>query len=199
MAEPAVTVLDEGARAVPTRFGGLLAAPAMPAGVPPGPYGGRLLNARPQEIEAVICRAWPGVRDAERRRTRGARILLQHLGGFPGQSWQQRWEASGLNESDRPVNVMIPGYEGRKEVCTGLACLLGLRVIRPSLRALRSTRFHGYGERFLTAERDLLLEDFWKRVQGHPVHPMHHTAALFDVAVALTTQGIALADLTPGA
>ena len=199
MAEPAVTVLDEGARAVPTRFGGLLAAPAMPAGVPPGPYGGRLLNASPQEIEAVICRAWPGVRDAERRRTRGARILLQHLGGFPGQAWQERWEASGLNESDRPVNVMIPGYEGRKEVCTGLACLLGLRIIRPSLRALRSTRFHGYGERFLTAQHDPLLEDFWKRVQDHPVHPMHHTAALFDVAVALTTQGIALADLTPGA
>ena len=199
MAEPAVTVPDEGARAVPTRFGGLLAAPAMPAGIPPGPYGGRLLNASPQEIESVICRAWPGVRDAERRRTRGARILLQHLGGFPGQGWQERWEASGLNESDRPVNVMIPGYEGRKEVCTGLACLLGLRIIRPSLRALRSTRFHGYGERFLTAQHDPLLEDFWKRVQDHPVHPMHHTAALFDVAVALTTQGIALADLTPGA
>jgi len=119
--------------------------------------------------------------------------------GSPGQSWQQRWDVSGLNESDRPVNVMIPGYEGRKEVCTGMACLLGLRVIRPSLRALRSTRFHGYGERFLTAERDPLLEDFWKRVQGHPVHPMHHTAALFDVAVTLTTQGIALAGLTPEA
>ena len=199
MAEPAVTLLDEGAKVVSTRFGGLQAAPAMLPAVPPGPHGRRLLNASAQEIEAVICRVWPGGRDAERRRTRGARILLQHLDGFPGQTWQQRWEASGLNESDRPVNVMIPGYEGRKEVCTGMACLLGLRVIRPSLRALRSTRFHGYGERFLTAQRDPLLEDFWKRVQDHPVHPMHHTAALFDVAVTLTTQGIALADLTPGA
>jgi hypothetical protein len=141
----------------------------------------------------------PGGRDAERRRTRGARILLQHLDGFPGQTWQQRWEVSGLNESDRPVNVMIPGYEGRREVCTGMACLLSLRVIRPSLRALRSTRFHGYGQRFLTAQRDPLLEDFWNRVQSHPVHTMHHTAALFDVAVTLTTQGIALAGLTPEA
>jgi hypothetical protein len=171
----------------------------MPAAVPPGPYGRHLLNASAEHIEAVICRVWPGGRDAERRRTRGARILLQHLDGFPGRSWRQRWEASGLNESGRPVNVLIPGYEGRKEICTGMACLLGLRVIRPSLRALRSTRFHGYGERFLTAQRDPLLEDFWTRVQDQPVHPMHHTAALFDVAVTLTTQGIALAGLTPEA
>ena len=199
MAESAVTRLDEAPRVVPTRFGGLQAAPAMPAAVPPGPYGRHLLNASAEHIEAVICRVWPGGRDAERRRTRGARILLQHLDGFPGRSWRQRWEASGLNESGRPVNVLIPGYEGRKEICTGMACLLGLRVIRPSLRALRSTRFHGYGERFLTAQRDPLLEDFWTRVQDQPVHPMHHTAALFDVAVTLTTQGIALAGLTPEA
>ena len=56
---------------------------------------------------------------------------------------------------------------------------------RPSLLALRSTRLHGYGERFLAVQHDPLLEDFWKRVQDHPVH---HTAALFDVTVALTTQ-----------
>ena len=95
MAEPAVTLLDEGAKVVSTRFGGLQAAPAMLPAVPPGPHGRRLLNASAQEIEAVICRVWPGGRDAERRRTRGARILLQHLDGFPGQTWQQRWEASG--------------------------------------------------------------------------------------------------------
>lgn len=108
-------------------------------------------------------------------------------------------EASGLNDADQPVNVMIPGHQGRKEICTGAACLFALRVIRPSLLALRSTRFAGYGRRFLEAQRDPLLEEFWKRVQDHSVHPMHHTAALFDVAVALTTQGIALADLTPEA
>ena len=32
-----------------------------------------------------------------------------------------------------------------------------------------------------------------------PVNPIHHGTALFDVAVALTVQGIALADLTPSA
>jgi hypothetical protein len=81
----------------------------------------------------------------------------------------------------------------------GVACLFSPRVIRPSLLAPRSTQFAGYGGLFLQAQRDPLLEEFWKRVQDHPVHPMHHTAALFDVAVALTTQGIALAGLTPEA
>ncbi len=196
MAEPTVTQLAADPRIVPTRFAGLQAVQALPPVTPPGPYG-HLANTDLEEIEAVMNRVWAGSHDAKRRRARGGRILLQHLDGFPGGSWQQRWEASGLDEARRPINVMIPGYQGRKEVCTGAACLFGLRVIRPSLPALRSTRFHGYGERFLTAQHDPLLDDFWKRVQNHPVHPMHHTAALFDVTVALTTQGIALAGLTP--
>ena len=194
-----MTRLRERPKVVPTRFGGLQAAAATLPGVPPGPHGLHLLNASAEEIGAVISRVWPGSRDAERSRMRGARILLEHLDGFGGQSWQQRWDASGLDGSNRPVNLMIPGNQGRKELCTGMACLLGLRVIRPSLRALRSTRFHGYGKRFLTAQCDPMLEDFWKRVQDHRVHPMHHTAALFDVTVTLTTQGIALAGLTPEA
>ncbi len=198
VAEPAVTQLPADPRIVPTRFAGLQAAPALLPVICPGPYG-HLASASSQEIEAVMRRVWPGGRDAENRRARGARILLQHLDGFPGGSWQQRWEASGLDETREPVNVLIPAHQGRKEICTGAACLFGLRVIRPSLLALRSTRLHGYGERFLAAQHDPLLEDFWKRVQDHPVHTMHHTAALFDVTVALTTQGIALAGLTPEA
>ena len=51
----------------------------------PGRMAATCVNASLQETEAAICKAWPGVRDAERRRTRGARILLQHLDGFPGQ------------------------------------------------------------------------------------------------------------------
>lgn len=87
----------------------------------------------------------------------------------------------------------------RDEICVGTACVFSLRVIRPSLQALRSTRFLRFGERFITAQRDALLEDFWKRVQGTAVHPLHHGSALFDTTAALTTQGIALAGLTPEA
>jgi len=201
VAEPGTATVDSGeaARLVPTRFAGLQAAPAPLPAVPPGPYGSHLTDAGDDEVVAAMRQVWPGGRDSERARARGARLLLEHLSAFPGGSWQQRWEASGLNEASQPVNVMIPGQEGRKEICTGAACLFSLRVIRPSLLALRSTRFAGYGGRFLEAQRDPLLGEFRKRVQNQPVHPMHHTAALFDVAVALTTQGIALAGLTPEA
>jgi hypothetical protein len=190
---------DQAARLVPTRFAGLQAAPAPVPDAPPGPFGRHLAGATAGEIVAAMRQVWPGGRDSERARARGARLLLEHLSTFPGGAWQQRWEASGLDDAGQPVNAMIPGLEGRKEICTGAACLFSLRVIRPSLLALRSTRFAGYGGRFLEAQRDPMLKEFLKRVRDQPVHPMHRTAALFDVAAALTTQGIALAVLTPEA
>jgi hypothetical protein len=89
-------------------------------------------------------------------------------------------ETSGLNEADQPVNAMIPEHQERKEICTGAACLFALRVLRPSLLALRSARFAGYGGRFLEAQPDPPLEEFWKRVQDPSVHPNIplHTRAL---------------------
>lgn len=200
MAETTAAVIPGKAeRIVPTRFAGLETAPAPLPSIPPGPFGARLVAAGTDEITSAMRQVWPGGRDSLRARARGARLLLEHLSSFPGSSWQQRWKAGGLDDADRPVNVMVPGQESRKEICTGAACLFSLRVIRPSLTSLRATRFAGYGKRFLEAQRDPLLEEFWKRVQDQPIHPMHQTAALFDVAVALTTQGIALDGLTPGA
>jgi len=181
----------------PTRFAGLRGEPAQPT-VAPKPCGD-LTAADVDEIQQVVRGVWPGSPDAVRRRARGARFLLEHLAGFPGLTWQQRWEASGLNERGRPVTVVKREQAERDEICVGTACVFSLRVIRPSLQALRSTRFLRYGERFLTAQRDPLLEEFWKCVQDTAVHPVHHGAALFDTTAALTTQGIALADLTPEA
>jgi hypothetical protein len=158
---------------------------------------GDLTTAGAGQIQQVVRDVWPGGPDAVRRRARGARFLLEHLAGFPGSAWQQRWEASGLNERGRPVTAVRGQQTERDEICVGTACLFSLRVIRPSLQALRSTRFLRYGERFLTAQRDPLLEEFWKRVQDTVVHPLHHGSALFDTTAALTTQGIALVDLTP--
>jgi hypothetical protein len=197
VAEPSTAQWRRDATIPPTRFTGRRGKLAGPAAGPM--LHGDLTKAGVEEIQQVVRDVWPGSPDAVRRRARGARFLLEHLIGFPGSTWQQRWEASGLNERGRPVTALMRDQKQRDEICVGTACLFSLRVIRPLLQALRSTRFLRYGERFLTAQRDPLLEEFWRRVQDIPVHPLHHGVALFDTAAASTTQGIALADLTPEA
>jgi site-specific recombinase XerC len=196
VAEPGVVLRHQVAPAPPTRFAGR-GEPARQAAAA-RPHGD-LTSAGMEEVQQVVRGVWPGGVDAVRRRSRGARFLLEHLAGFPGQTWQQRWEASGLNGGRHPVTAVRNKQKERDEICVGTACVFSLRVIRPSLQALRSTRFLRYGERFLTAQRDPLLDEFWKRAQDTAVHPLHHGGALFDVSAALTTQGIELAGLTPEA
>jgi integrase len=182
-----------------SRFVSVNAAPAPHPEVPPRPHGD-LTRASIEDIAQAVRTSWPTKSADNRwRRSRGVRDLLQHLGEFPGGTWQQRWEASGFNEPARPVSVLRSAPRDRSQIGTGAACLFCLRVIQPSLEAFRSNQFLYYGKRFLVAQNDPLLEKFWAQVQATPVNPIHHRAALFDVAVALTTQGIALADLTPAA
>ncbi|MDQ3764100.1 MAG: hypothetical protein M3460_21655 [Actinomycetota bacterium] len=182
-----------------SRFISVDAAPAPPPALPPRPQGD-LTRACIEDITQAVCATWPTKSADNRwRRSRGTRDLLRHLGKFPGESWQDRWEASGFNEPGRPVSVLRLAPRDRSQIGTGAACLFCLRVIQPSLEAFRSNTFLYYGKRFLTAQNDPLLEKFWAQVQNTLVNPIHHATALFDVAVALTTQGIALADLTPAA
>jgi hypothetical protein len=44
-------------------------------------------------------------------------------------------------------------------------------------------------ERFLTTQRDPLLEEFWKCVQGTAVHPLHHGSALFVATAGVDDAG----------
>ncbi|MFG2721457.1 hypothetical protein ACGFW5_24660 [Streptomyces sp. NPDC048416] len=96
------------------------------------------------------------------------------------------------------MSVLRSAPRDRSRIGTGVACLLCLRIAQPpSLEAFRSNTFLYYGQRFLAAQNDPLLEKFWAEVQATPVNPIHHGTAPFDIAAALTTQGIGLADLTP--
>jgi len=197
-------VAEPGAPARPgkkgiSRFVSVTAAPAPPPIVPPRPQGS-LTRASIEEIAQAVRTTWP-TKSADNRwnRSRGARDLLHHLSDYPGETWQDRWEASGFNELGRPVSVLRSAPRDRSQIGTGAACLFCLRIIQPSLAAFRSNIFLYYGKRFLAAQNDQLLEKFWAEVQDTPVNPIHHGTALFDVTVALTTQGIALADLTPAA
>jgi hypothetical protein len=115
--EPGTTQVRNDSSVPPARFAGLRGGPAKPvASTMPR---GDLTAAGIGEIQQVVRAVWPGGHDAVRRRARGARSLLEHLAGIPGPAWQQRWEASGLNERGCPVTAVRGKQAGRDEICVG--------------------------------------------------------------------------------
>jgi hypothetical protein len=83
--------------------------------------------------------ATPAKRKRERRH--GLVTMLDWLTSFDGDSWQQRWIASGLNEhGSRWTDQIDPGVEltghGRATLIAGAGALLALDVVRPSYRWL---------------------------------------------------------------
>lgn len=132
-------------------------------------------------------------------------LLLDHLAIYPGSSWQQRWESAGLNERGRPVRDLggrrtaADRRTGTGDVTRALASLCALRVIAPSMPAFRSNSFVGYEEVFRAAQADPQLDAFFAAMDAVPVSARYKKHALFDVCVALTTQRIAFADLSPEA
>ncbi len=184
---------------IPGRWGGILrAAPATPT-VPPRPRGD-LARATPEEIAAVSQSTWEDWRTREYRREAAIKRLLRHLNQFPGETWQQRWETSGLDMPGRLVrDLERPEDRGRSTITGGLEALLCLRVLRPSLPAMRSNKFLAYAKTFRIAQDDPLLDRFFKQAEAAEVSRLYRNRALFDVCCALTTQGIVLDDLTPEA
>ncbi|MET8029017.1 site-specific integrase [Streptomyces avermitilis] len=76
----------------------------------------------------------------------GARALLQWLETFPGDSWQQRWEASPSAGSalgwEAPAQAWAPSIDRKPQrgaLGAGLLLLISADVIRPSLRWLTSS------------------------------------------------------------
>lgn len=140
---------------------------------------------------------WPRSQPRCSLRRAGLRWLLGYLEGHPGRTWQQRWVASGLNDGDRRIRELTTGdrrLDG--ELGHSLMLLCCLRVIRPSLAAFRANSFVRYHEHFETAQNDPDLERFLALVNGHETSGHFKRCARFDVAAALTTQGIAFADLS---
>ncbi|MGW0248358.1 tyrosine-type recombinase/integrase, partial [Nocardia goodfellowii] len=130
------------------------------------------------------------------KRRRGTRLLLEHLSGFPGATWQQRWQASGLDDG-LAVGVIVNDKYNGYNVTNGLKSLLLMRVIVPSLAGFRANKFKDYSLNFRASQRDPLLEQFFEEAARSRAGEKAQWRAAFDVCCALTTQGIALADLTP--
>ncbi|QJY50783.1 site-specific integrase [Pseudonocardia broussonetiae] len=170
-------------------------APAPAPAVPPRPHG-NLDAASAEQIMAVVERVWPRKSQRTYDRRRGMRRLLDLMAEFPGATWQQRWLASGFDVPDRPVRELADTDWARGEITHSLMLLCCLRVIRPSLAAFRGNRFVRYHEHFEPAQADPQLEEFVRLVQAQDTSPHYRRCARFDIAGALTSQGITFTDLT---
>ncbi|RZD89563.1 integrase [Streptomyces albidoflavus] len=176
------------------------AAPAPKPKSHPGPFGD-LSRAPASEIFRLVKRgASPSTHSGLRQ---AMEKLLGHLAEHAGDTWQERWQAAGFDAEDaRAVTVLAregDRYE-RTHLTAAARWVFSLRVIQPSLAGFRANKFNTYPESFRKAQGDRLLDKFFEAVDttDHFRH-VHRNKAKFDVTAALTTQGIALADLTPSA
>lgn len=194
--------LCEDGEPVPARYAGVIQpAPAPRPAAPPAPYGD-LRRASLQDLLAVGGLVWAERAESTRGKgLLGIKDLVQHLSQFDGHTWQDRWEAAGLNQDCVSLGqVLFPGAQRRQNITMAVQLMFCVRAIAPSLAGFRSIPFTRYPDAFEATQQDTELSHFVDAVTA----ASHLTAgdrlrARFDVACALTTQGIPFAELTPSA
>jgi hypothetical protein len=124
---------------------------------------------------------------------------LDYLAGFPGDSWQARWDASPLGQGTTSARTVISTVGHRQPINTGIRSLFCLRVVRPSLMALRCNTFRDYPHWFVAAQNDPLLDDFIERSAAYDGSWTQRQRTQLDLCYLLTTQGVHTADVTPEA
>ena len=170
--------------------------PPLPA-APPGRFGD-LARASIEEITGLAAQPpVPVSASTIANRRHGVRMILQHLAGFDGATWQERWEAAGLNGPDRPVAGLSGHRRTRHLLLGGMRLLFQWRVIRPSLAAVHANHLAGYAEPFRQMQDDPLLDAFFDLVDASEESHTAKLAAKFDITAAMTAFGICLADMTP--
>ena len=129
------------------------APPPLP-GKTPGPFGD--LSGTPMEEIADLSEVTPRpvAKSTISNRRHGTRMLLQHLEGFDGSTWQDRWETAGLNERDRPVSALADQDRTRQLLVQGMRMLFQWRVVRPSITAVHANHLVGYADAFRQMQRD---------------------------------------------
>jgi site-specific recombinase XerD len=142
-------------------------------------------------------------------RRRGVVKLLGWLSSFPGQSWQERWLASGVEDHPGAAWVALPmewltavgestSYD-EAELPSGLLMLICADVIRPGLPWML-TRTHRYLASAMTQTRDPVGFARLRRLaEGEPAssQPDARIAAT-RIATLLACKGGTIADITVG-
>lgn len=148
------------------------------------------------------------------RRTNAARLgtglLLDWLAEQPGTTWQQRWQASGVEALGRPWRAMPTGWLAQHGHTTAwradalvraLQSAIGADVIRPSVTWLVTATF-GHGSLVKVMARCRDAEGFHRLAQVTSADA-HVSAAVatrttYRTALILAAKGGTLADITTG-
>lgn len=147
---------------------------------------------------------------AEENRHRGLRLVLRWLEGQPGDTWQQRWDASGAGADGRvdwrsfPIrwakDAGIPvGRFDERVTTSGLLSLVCADVIRPNLDWLLSTATPKRWAAEMARTRDPDgFAALRERCEARPVGESATGVALHRIAVLLAAKGGQITDITPG-
>ena len=172
------------------------ALPPLPI-KPPGRFGDLSTALAEQVIDLADQPPQPVSKDTIENRRNGVRMMLQHLEAFDGATWQERWEASGLNEHGNPVAGLSDQKRIRQRLVQGMRMLFQWRVVHPSIAALHANHMTGYAESFRQMQDDPLLNEYFNFVDTSREGHIAKLSAKFDVSAAMTVCGVSLADLTP--
>lgn len=112
-------------------------------------------------------------RTRDKTRRRGLGKLLDWLQGQPGESWQDRWlasgaDAAGFDWTDLPLRERadLTGRQLREELCTGMVLMVAGQAIRPGYRWLLRQR-----QVLMLAEtRDAIDPEGFRSLDPHMQH-----------------------------
>ena len=140
------------------------------------------------------------IRDKTRRR--GLTKLLDWLQRQPGDSWQERWLASGADAAgsgwtDLPLKDHVPARRHhRDELCTGLVLLVAGQVLRPGYRWLLRQR-----QALMLAEARAAIDPAGFRsleVQARPAIGWARADAMNKLTWMVICKGGLVSDITVG-
>ena len=173
--------------------------PVPSVGPLPQPLGD-LSTAPVAELVEVLSNFWPGAQSTKSRRRAAIGAIAGDLQAFPGATWRQRWDASPWGAPDATLGGGRGSVATWWSPATGLKWLAAARVVVPSVRMLRTSMTADYADVFVAVQRDPDLDDALARLDvaaGARVSAQHRADLRNALVYALTSQGVAVGDLTP--
>ena len=171
-------------------------APQAPPPRLPTPHGD-LSHAPAADLITVACSVLPRSVIQLDKRGRSVRHMAEHLATFSGVSWQQRWEASGWDTSTTRLASLNPSTATGWTMTSGFSWLVALRVVVPSMVALRRDAVSDFATIFLASQHDDDLAGLVAAITAATPSAAMRNQALVDLSYMLAVQAIPAGDVTP--